>query len=108
MRGPEEWERATRVPLFYLHSRCSDMLARDPDGSELPDLDAARREALAAARELWAEAIMHGKDLSACTFVIADEQGRQFLIVPFTDALPEGLRKRLRPGEDRLPGGERE
>ena len=83
------------MPLFYLHSRCDGVLVEDPDGSELPDVATAREEALAAARELWAEAIFAGHDLSNCQFVVADALGQQHFIVPFIDALPEGLRKRL-------------
>ena len=83
------------MPLFYLHSRCDGVLVEDPDGSELADLATAREGALAAARELWAEAIFAGQDLSNCQFVVAGPLGQQHLIVPFIDALPEGLRKRL-------------
>lgn len=83
------------MPLFYLHSRCDGVLVEDPDGSELPDLAAARVEALAAARELWAEAIFAGQDLSNCQFLVADALGREHLVVPFIDALPESLRRRL-------------
>lgn len=83
------------VPMFYLHRQMNGELVEDPDGSDLPDSEAAKEEALAAARSLWAAAIIKGIDLSDDSFVVTSEQGEQLLIMPFTDALPEGLRKRL-------------
>jgi hypothetical protein len=84
------------VPRFSLHNTVGRVLLEDPDGSDLPDVDAAREEALAAARELWASAMLDGKDLSDQLFVIADKHGEHVGVVPFTGALPEGLRQRLR------------
>jgi hypothetical protein len=88
-------EEQRRVPLFYLHTQRGGVLTEDPDGSDLPDVAAAREEALAAARDLWAGAIVKDEDLSDHQFVIGDETGEQLLVVPFTDALPAGLRDRL-------------
>lgn len=65
----------------------------DPDGSELPDLDAARAEAIGAARHLWAEAILAGRDLPDWSFEIADGQGRLLATVSFGEALPRSLRR---------------
>ena len=39
------------MPLYYLHIRNGDKLEVDPDGTELPDLDAAFSEAVKVARE---------------------------------------------------------
>jgi hypothetical protein len=71
------------------------VLAEDPDGSDLPDIEAARAEAIAAARDLWAMAIVKGIDLSDDRFEVADDKGKHVLDVPFTEALPDGLKKRL-------------
>jgi hypothetical protein len=46
---------------FYFHVRVSDELVTDEEGADFPDLAAARREAVLAAREVVAEAIMTGK-----------------------------------------------
>lgn len=83
------------MPRFYLHLLHDGILIEDPDGSELPDAGAARAEALTSARELWALAMHNGTDLSDRRFVIRDEEGRHLIEVPFTDALPQGLRKQL-------------
>jgi hypothetical protein len=83
------------MPLFYLHIRRDAVLLEDPGGSDLPDVATAREQALGAVRDLWASAIIEGEDLSGQMFVIADEHGEQFVLVPFIDALPQGLRERL-------------
>jgi hypothetical protein len=45
------------MPHFFLHIRDRDGLTADPEGTGLPDLEAARTDALAAAREILAEPI---------------------------------------------------
>ena len=45
---------------FYFHVRSGDHVIPDDQGRDLPDVSAARREAILSARELWAEAIRHG------------------------------------------------
>lgn len=85
------------MPRFYLHFTRGGGLVEDPEGSDLPDLEAARQEALAAARDLWANAIVDGRDLSEQQFVIANEDGQSVLVLSFVEALPDGLRQRLLP-----------
>ena len=65
----------------------------DPDGSELPDLAAAWAEAITAARHLWVEAIVAGRDLPDEQFEIVDEGGSTLMLVPFREALPTSLRR---------------
>jgi len=77
---------------FYFHVRTGDELAHDPEGSDLADLAEARREALAAARELLANAIKAGKEQIPDAFVIADEAGRAIETVPLAVVLPKALR----------------
>ena len=84
--------RSPVVARFYFHHRTSAGLIRDPDGSDLPNLDAARAEAEVAARHLWAEAILAGRDLEVERFEITDETGRPLLTLPFREALPPSLR----------------
>nr|WP_294167852.1 hypothetical protein [uncultured Sphingomonas sp.] len=49
------------MPTFHFHIRVGGHLFEDPDGSDLPELGAARAEALAAVREAVAEQIKTGK-----------------------------------------------
>jgi len=75
------------MPLYYLHLRDSDGLGKDPDGIELPDLDAAHAEALRAARDmrpLWSD--MPPEARNELAFEIADETGKTVLTVPFSEA----------------------
>lgn len=59
---------------------------------DLPTAADARDQALHAARELVADAVMSGRDLDADAFLIADQDGKQLTYLPLTDALPERLR----------------
>ena len=76
---------------YFLHRMTPTGCIADPDGSVLRTLDAAREEALASARDLWAEAIVTQQDLTGHSFEITDRSGRLLLSVPFTDALPPGM-----------------
>lgn len=78
---------------YFLHRKTPTGYIADPDGSVLPSLDAAHEEALASARDLWAEAIVTQHDLSKDSFEIMDGTGHLLLSVPFTDALPPGVRR---------------
>ena len=77
--------------VYYFHLQCGEQLIRDGEGLDLPDADAARKEALAGARQIWADAIKAGKSGIPDAFVIRDESGNDILSVPFDDALPPGL-----------------
>ena len=76
---------------FYFHIRKLGHIEPDPEGCDLPDLAAARNEALQSAREILSSAI-RGPDprLFDC-FVIADEEGRELATVSLKEALPKGL-----------------
>ena len=77
---------------FYLHIKDGADLIRDEEGVDLPTAADARDQALHAARELVADAVMSGRDLDADAFLIADQNGKQLTYLPLTDALPERLR----------------
>jgi hypothetical protein len=78
---------------FYFHLRAGDELTSDDEGLDLPDLSAAKREAVLTARELLSEAIKSGKQTVPDAFVIADDEGRPLDIVSFAAVLPEPLKK---------------
>lgn len=75
------------MPRYFLHIRDGATLLKDPDGSELPDLEAARAEALAAARQLLVELIRADKVLNGQRFEIVDETGTLLAVVPIREAL---------------------
>jgi hypothetical protein len=72
------------MPLYYLHIRNGDKLEVDPDGTELPDLEAALTEALKVARELMDEVADLGRD---AVIEVANGSGETVFTVPFSDAI---------------------
>jgi hypothetical protein len=77
------------VPRFFLHI---DELDTDPDGTELPELEAARREAMLSAREMLAERILLGAETIPMRILITDEAGNLLAVVHMRDVLPLALR----------------
>jgi hypothetical protein len=77
---------------FYLHIKDGADLIRDEEGVDLPTAADARDQALHAARELVADAVISGRDLSADAFLIADQDGKQLAYLRMSEALPERLR----------------
>jgi hypothetical protein len=77
---------------FYFHVRTGGRLTSDEEGIDLPDLAAARHEAVLAAREVLADAIMSGKPEVPEAFVIADEGGRPLEIVQIATVLPRSMK----------------
>jgi hypothetical protein len=78
---------------FYFHLQEADKVHTDPEGTDLPDLSAARREALLAARDILSNAIKAGRAKVPDAFVIADAAGRKLDVVPLAAVLPEPLKK---------------
>jgi uncharacterized protein DUF6894 len=76
------------MPRYYLHIRNTDYMALDDEGTDLPDLNAARECALAAAREILAGLIRIGDEEWPESIVITDQSGTEIAAVPFRDALP--------------------
>jgi hypothetical protein len=79
------------MPRFYFHLRSGRDIATDDDGTELPDLTAARQEALASAREIVADAVKASKNEMPDCFVIADADGNELMNVRLDEALPRKL-----------------
>lgn len=60
-------------------------LARDEDGLEFSDLDAAYLEAFRAARDIWQELLVEGEDPQLYAFEIADDAGQVLIDLPFIE-----------------------
>jgi hypothetical protein len=80
------------MPRFYFHIRNADEMTLDDEGTDLPDLNAARELAMASARELLANAIKEGRGRVPEGIVIADAFGRELATVPIRDVVPSHLR----------------
>jgi hypothetical protein len=75
------------MPRYYFHIREGDKFERDPEGSEHASPEEARREALAAAREMVAEAVLHDELIDGRTFEVADENGALVAVVAFKSVI---------------------
>jgi plasmid stability protein len=78
---------------FYFLLQEADKLYTDPEGADLPDVSAARQEAVLAARDILSNAIKTGRAKVPEAFVIADEAGRKLDVVPLAAVLPEQLKR---------------
>jgi hypothetical protein len=67
------------MPRYFFNIRDGYDVDEDEEGIELPDLDAARAEALATVEELRDELA----DAGNIELEITDETGRRLLTVPF-------------------------
>ncbi|GJE60748.1 DUF6894 family protein [Methylobacterium trifolii] len=81
------------MPRYFFnlrYGRGPDKLAVDPEGDELPDLDAARELALHNARDLIARARSDiVRDWFTCSFEIEDTDCKLLLTIPFSATVPE-------------------
>ena|SRR5579871_1008278 len=60
---------------YYFHVREGHELSKDNEGQELPDVEAARCEAINLSREMIGEKLLHGGPLNGRSIEIADETG---------------------------------
>ena len=75
------------MPRFYFNIRDGDALIEDPDGSDLRDLDVARTEALAAAREILANRLRANRILDGQRIEITDAAGDVLATVSLKDVI---------------------
>jgi hypothetical protein len=71
---------------FYLNIR-NGGYSEDPEGCELPDLEAARAEAIDGVRSLLSEEARQGQLDLAAAIEITDGDGTVLLVVPFSEAV---------------------
>jgi hypothetical protein len=74
------------VPRYFFHVY-DDVIAHDSEGAELPNLAAARLNALVGARDLIAEQVRRGYFVLSHWIDVADEKGETVLTVTFRDAV---------------------
>ncbi|MBB3452707.1 hypothetical protein FHT86_000963 [Rhizobium sp. BK313] len=71
------------MPKYYFHIRTSDTFLPDDRGFDFPDFEAAKREAMTAAREMIAEMVIDGDPIDGMRFEVTDESGNVVLTLPF-------------------------
>jgi hypothetical protein len=74
------------VPRYFFHVY-DDVIAHDEEGAELPNLAAARLNALIGARDLISEQVRRGYVVLSHWIDVVDEQGQKVLTVTFRDAV---------------------
>jgi hypothetical protein len=72
--------------LWYFNFREGERIERDRIGMYLPNLDAARDEAIKTWRDL-VEIAACGGELPDCAIQIADASGEPVLTIPFGDGV---------------------
>ena len=77
---------ASRMPRYRLHVINSFGFAEDTEGQMLPDLAAARDEAVRGVRSLLADELMGGEINLAGRVNVVDDGDRVLLTVPFDEA----------------------
>jgi len=80
---------ASKVSMqrFYFNIRSEAGLLEDMEGTELPDLEAARVEAIEDARQLMSDAVRIGFDIASRSVEVRNEGGELVLFVPFAEAI---------------------
>ena len=74
------------MPRYFFHVY-DDVIAEDEEGAELPNLAAARLNALVGARELISEQVRRGYFVLSHWIDVIDEQGEKVLTVTFREAV---------------------
>ncbi len=74
------------MPRYFFHVY-DDVIAEDEEGSELPNLAAARLNALRGARDIIAEQVRRGYFVLSHWIDVVNEQGERVLTVTFGDAV---------------------
>jgi hypothetical protein len=79
------------MSTYYFNIISASMKILDEEGSDLPDLQSAHKEALMDARTLMSDAVLDGRDISDRSIEICGKYGQVLLVVPFRAAIaPEG------------------
>jgi hypothetical protein len=70
---------------YYFNFRKGDEISRDRRGMWLPDLGAARNEAVQTWGDLMAVALLSGETPFDCEYEIADDSGETLLTIPLAE-----------------------
>jgi hypothetical protein len=76
------------MPSYYFHLASDRGLIEADEPSDLPDIKAAKTEAMVAARDLASQAVARGEDGPWRAVVVLDERGNRVCEVPLEEALP--------------------
>ena len=74
------------MPRYFFHIY-DDVIVHDEEGAELPNVEAARLNAIRGARDIIAEQVRHGHFVLSHWIDVVDEQGEAVLTVTFREAV---------------------
>jgi len=74
------------VPRYYFDVY-DDVIAKDDEGMELPNIAAARLNAIAGARDIIAAQVRHGYLVRSHWIEVRDEAGETVLTLPFRETV---------------------
>ena len=74
------------MPRYFFHVY-DDVIAHDEEGAELPNLAAARLNALKGARDLISDQVRRGYIVLSHWIDVVDEQGEKVLTLTFGEAV---------------------
>jgi hypothetical protein len=80
------------MPRYFFHIREGADLSFDREGQDFSSLEAARSEAVNAARELIGERILHGGSIDDRQIQIADDKDNVLAVVETGDVIFRGGR----------------
>lgn len=81
-------DRQREMPLLYFHIKEGDEVLLDEEGSDHPDLQAAREEAIEAIRQIIGNAVMSGSPLRLDREMqVADDAGQTLLKFTFREVV---------------------
>ena len=75
------------MPRYFFNIEDSGGGINDEEGSDFPDLDAVREEAIEVARQIMSQRILVGHSAGGWKFIITDETGIVLLEFAFKDAI---------------------
>ena len=93
-------DMARTMTRYFFHVRgADDLVSCDREGQELPDLEAARAEAVSSNREMLGERLLHGGRLGPRQIEIADESGNVLATISAEDVLMRNGQLRAFPDD---------
>ena len=78
------------MPIYYFDLLKGNETIEDDQGQDLADIEVAKLEALASARELIADAARKGILATSPVFRIRNKSGEVLATIPFKDTLEPG------------------
>ncbi len=75
------------MPRYFFHVRFGQTFARDDEGTELPDLEAAMMEARSSARDIAIDELRSERHVDGRQIEIADAEGLKLAVVAVRDVI---------------------